>query len=42
MQQELQVLNEINSWSVVPLPKGRKGYGLSMDIQDEINIKWHH
>ena len=42
MQQGLQALNENNSWSVIPLPKGKKGYGLSMDIQDEIQIRWHH
>jgi hypothetical protein len=25
MQQGLQALNENNSWSVIPLPKGKKG-----------------
>jgi hypothetical protein len=42
MQQGLQALKENNSWSVIPLPKGKKGYELSMDIQDEIQIRWHH
>jgi len=40
MDEELDAMKTNRTWSIVPLPAGKKGHWMSMAVQKQVSLRW--